>query len=169
MPNTNNLPEPITRDEKYMAKAAGAYDKELPEPITRMEQYEYAIATGGGGGGGTSDYSALSNKPRINSVTLSGNKTSSDLGLQSSTLGSWTAGTATTHSTPAGTDTVLEALEKIDNNQRLDETNILSEQAKTSSMGTAGTNYIVVNGIRVYVSSTAPTGDIPDGSVGLGF
>lgn len=49
------------------------------------------------------------------------------------------------------------------------ETNISSEQAKTSSMGTAGTNYIVVNGIRVYVSSTAPTGDIPDGSVGLGF
>ena len=60
-------------------------------------------------------------------------------------------------------------LEKIDNNQRLDETNILSEQAKTSSMGTAGTNYIVVNGIRVYVSSTEPTGDIPDGSIGLGF
>ena len=36
-----------------------------------------------GGGGGTSDYSALSNKPSINSVTLSGNKTSSDLSLAS--------------------------------------------------------------------------------------
>ena len=34
-----------------------------------------------GGGGGTSDYSALTNKPSINSTTLSGNKTSSDLGL----------------------------------------------------------------------------------------
>ena len=34
------------------------------------------------GGGGTSDYSELSNKPQINNVTLSGNKTSSDLGLQ---------------------------------------------------------------------------------------
>ena len=31
---------------------------------------------------GTSDYSSLTNKPSINSVTLSGNKTSSDLGLQ---------------------------------------------------------------------------------------
>ena len=35
----------------------------------------------GGGGGGTSDYSQLSNKPSINGVTLSGNKTSSDLGI----------------------------------------------------------------------------------------
>lgn len=33
-------------------------------------------------GGGTSDYSDLTNKPSINNVTLSGNKTSSNLGLQ---------------------------------------------------------------------------------------
>lgn len=32
-------------------------------------------------GGGTSDYSDLSNKPSINNVTLSGNKTTSDLGI----------------------------------------------------------------------------------------
>ena len=49
------------------------------------------------------------------------------------------------------------------------ESDISALQAKTSSMGTAGTNYITVNNIRIYVSSTAPTGDIPDGSVGLGF
>lgn len=29
--------------------------------------------------------------------------------------------------------------------------------------------YITVNGIRLYVSSTEPTGNIPDGSVGLGW
>lgn len=29
--------------------------------------------------------------------------------------------------------------------------------------------YVNVNGIRLYVSSTAPTGDIPDGSVGVGW
>ena len=81
---------------------------------------------------------------------------------QTKVIGSWTAGTETTHSTPVANDTVLEVMEKIDNNQRLDE-------AKTSSMGPAGTGYIVVNGIRVYVSSTAPTGDIPDGSVGVGW
>ena len=33
------------------------------------------------GGGGTSDYTDLTNKPSINNVTLSGNKTTSDLGL----------------------------------------------------------------------------------------
>lgn len=35
----------------------------------------------GGGGGGTSDYSDLTNKPKINNTTLSGNKTSAQLGL----------------------------------------------------------------------------------------
>lgn len=39
------------------------------------------LTEGGGGGGGTDDYSDLTNKPQINSVTLSGNKSSSDLGL----------------------------------------------------------------------------------------
>ena len=77
---------------------------------------------------------------------------------QNQVLGSWTAGTATTHSTPVSTDTVLEALQKIDNNQRLDEGNISSEQAKTTGMTEGGSNYITVNGKRVYVDSNAPTG-----------
>ena len=38
------------------------------------------------------------------------------------------------------------------------ETNILSEQAKTTGMTEGGSDYITVNGIRVYVSATAPTG-----------
>lgn len=37
----------------------------------------------GGGSGGTDDYTQLNNKPKINNVTLTGNKTSSDLGLAS--------------------------------------------------------------------------------------
>lgn len=37
---------------------------------------------GGGGGGGTSDYTDLTNKPQINGVTLSGNKSASDLGVE---------------------------------------------------------------------------------------
>ena len=40
-----------------------------------------ALSGGGGGGGGTTDYTELENKPQINSVTLSGNKTTSDLGI----------------------------------------------------------------------------------------
>ena len=40
------------------------------------------IEAGGGGGGGTTNYNALSNKPQINSITLQGNETAADLGLQ---------------------------------------------------------------------------------------
>lgn len=32
-----------------------------------------------------------------------------------------------------------------------------------------GDDYITVNGKRVYISSTAPTGTIPDESIGIGF
>lgn len=32
-----------------------------------------------------------------------------------------------------------------------------------------GGEYFEVNGIRVYVSSTTPTGTIPEGSLGIGF
>lgn len=39
------------------------------------------IGNGGNGGGGTTDYTSLTNKPQINGVELSGNKTSANLGL----------------------------------------------------------------------------------------
>lgn len=42
---------------------------------------EWEFTEGGGGGGGTGDYTDLTNKPKINNVTLSGNKTAADLGL----------------------------------------------------------------------------------------
>ena len=58
-----------------------------------------------------------------------------------------------------------EDVEQITTNKN----NILSEQAKTTGMTEGGSNYITVGGIRVYVSATAPTGDIPDGSVGVGW
>lgn len=41
----------------------------------------YKLSEGGSGGGGTSNYNDLTNKPSINGVTLSGNKTTSDLGI----------------------------------------------------------------------------------------
>lgn len=40
------------------------------------------VSTTSGGGGGTSNYDNLSNKPKINGVTLSGNKTTSDLHIK---------------------------------------------------------------------------------------
>lgn len=48
----DELPTPITRSEKFLAKAAGE-DVTLPDPITREEVYLNAIANGGGGGGGS--------------------------------------------------------------------------------------------------------------------
>ena len=36
--------EPITRDEMYLAAAAGEYSGELPEPKTRFEEYLKKIA-----------------------------------------------------------------------------------------------------------------------------
>ena len=39
---------------------------------------------GGGGGGGTDDYDELVNKPKINNIEMSGNKTGAELGLASS-------------------------------------------------------------------------------------
>lgn len=41
-----------------------------------------AIKAQQGGGPGSSDYATLTNKPSINGVTLEGNKTSSDLGIE---------------------------------------------------------------------------------------
>ena len=43
--------------------------------------YKMATITNGGGSGGTTDYNDLSNKPQINNVELSGNKSLSDLGI----------------------------------------------------------------------------------------
>ena len=51
------------------------------------EDWAEIPSSGGGGGGGTDNYNELSNKPSINSVTLSGNKTAANLGLQAEITG----------------------------------------------------------------------------------
>ena len=52
------------------------------EPITHLEQVIALYGgTGGSGGSGTTNYNALLNKPSINGVTLTGNKTLADLKL----------------------------------------------------------------------------------------
>lgn len=65
------------------------YDKELQEELvsgTNIKTINGESILGSGnievGGGGTSDYTQLTNKPQINSVELSGNKSLSDLGIQ---------------------------------------------------------------------------------------
>lgn len=77
-----NIPDPITRKEQYYAYLAGE-SSYLPDPITREEKYLYYLCvngSGSGGGvtGGTTNYNDLTNKPTINGVEVSGNKTSTD-------------------------------------------------------------------------------------------
>ncbi|MBO5967256.1 MAG: tail fiber protein [Clostridia bacterium] len=50
------------------------------------------ITPSGGGGTGTDDYSGLSNKPQINGLTLTGNKTSEELGLAQAQGLKWNQG-----------------------------------------------------------------------------
>lgn len=67
-------------------------------------------------GGSTMDYTLLSNKPQINSVVLNGNKSSSDLGLASSTaLSSHISDTLNPHSVTA----TQVGLNNVDNVQQL--------------------------------------------------
>jgi len=74
--------KPETRKETYLAAIAGQNVDLPPYPITREEAYLDEIAKNGGGGGGTTNYNALRNKPKVNDIELSGNKSLDDLGVQ---------------------------------------------------------------------------------------
>lgn len=56
-----------------------------------------------------------------------------------------------------------------------DETNISNNKSAIEGQQNAttdtvpGNGYAIINGIRLYVSPTAPTGNIPDGSIGVGW
>lgn len=68
-----DLPEPKSRKESYLAKAAGMSVTIPEEPESREEQYLAAIAEGGGGGGGgTSNFNDLSNRPKYNGSAMTG-------------------------------------------------------------------------------------------------
>lgn len=70
-----------SRDEKILASIIDgtSYTEEAQSRIEYLLlELKDAIE---GGGGGTTDYSALSNKPKINGETLEGNKTADTLGL----------------------------------------------------------------------------------------
>lgn len=56
---------------------------ELSEDTEVVEVEVANVIQTGGGEGGTTNYNKLSNKPQINGVTLSGNKSLSDLGIDS--------------------------------------------------------------------------------------
>ena len=56
-------------------------EEQLTGTLDTSAQLVGSLNIGSGGGGGTDNYNDLSNKPQINNVTLSGNKTTADLGL----------------------------------------------------------------------------------------
>ena len=148
--DTNPPSEPLTREEQYLSAIAGVTSSsDIPEkPLTRVEEYLNKIVEngGGGGGGGTTNYNELSNRPQVENKTLEGNMSLSDLGAQAALD---TNQMAAVNSGISSTDVAQIGTNK---------NNILSEQAKTTGMTEGGSNYITVNGIRVYVSATAPTG-----------
>lgn len=78
--------------------------------------------------------------------------------------------------TKAQSDARYQKISDMDNYWTVDETDdaidtaIAGLQGKYVPIVTDATGtYFVSNGIRVYISATAPTGDIPDGSIGVGW
>lgn len=87
-----DLPEDITPEQKYLKAIAergesigNIGDVEIDNPENGevikydAEQGKWINGTASGGGG-TSDYTDLTNKPKINGVTLAGNKSLDDIG-----------------------------------------------------------------------------------------
>lgn len=75
------MPEFPSREELILQSMVDGTDYNEP-PKSRVEYLLLQLkAIIEGGGGGVSDYTELSNKPQINSVTLVGNKSLSDLGI----------------------------------------------------------------------------------------
>lgn len=42
-------------------------------------------------------------------------------------------------------------------------------EGQQNTTATGGNGYAIINGIRFYLNSSAPTGNIPDGSIGVGW
>lgn len=87
---------------------------------------------GGTGGSGSIDYDNLENLPTMNGNTIQGTMVSSDLGLQD--------------------ELTTEQLAAVNSG-------ITAERVgELEGIEDSGDDYIEINGIRVYVSATAPTG-----------
>ena len=70
--------------ERYDSMELGELSTTLSQALGVSSGSSYSGSSGGGGG--TTSYNDLTNKPQINSQTLTGNKTASDLGLVADTV-----------------------------------------------------------------------------------
>lgn len=155
---------PITRKEKYLAKAGGQEVTLPPYPITREEMYLEKIANGGGGS--STDYAAFL-RMTIDSSTYVvtaqlynkdgdalGNPQTIDLPLESVVVGgSYNAQTKQVVLTLQSGDTVAFSVADLVDG-------LLPDNGNYTEFS---------NGVRLYVSDTEPTGTIPEGSLGVGW
>lgn len=65
--------------DMYLNKTEGAIYQCTLGGAASVAKWAYVMTLTGGGGGGTSDYTDLDNKPQVNGVILTGNKTTGDL------------------------------------------------------------------------------------------
>lgn len=158
--------------------------------------YEFAVGGGGGTSGGIvlvgETTTALTDEATTNPITVDGQSYTAkpndaviygtkeflfdgtkwhefgDLsGLASKDIGAMTGYVkAQTGAAIATTDTLNQAVGKLEKRVDTNQDNIDNQQNTTVQ---GGNGYAIVNGIRLYISSTVPTGDIPDGSVGVGW
>jgi len=148
--STDPPAEPLTREEQYLSAIAGVTSSSdiPPKPLTRTEKYLNKIVEngGGGGGGGTTNYNELSNRPQVENKTLEGNMSLSDLGAQ--------AALDTDQMAAVNSGISSADVAQIGTNKN----NISSLQGKTVGMDAGGSNYISVNGHKIFVDSSTPTG-----------
>ena len=187
----------LTQSAASSTYLPSATARQVPAPVAADDGKVLTAASNGtyswetASSGGTTDYSALSNKPSINNVTLSGNKSTSDLGIDevpdvtSSDNGkvltatySGGAGSFAWASVPAPSVDEVPTVGSSDDGKVLTATYSggtgsyawATPASGGLSVETDGTNYwITVNGIRLYFASSEPSGTIPANSYGIGW
>lgn len=74
-----SLPDPHSEVSEYLAYLTGTRPTYPAAPHSEISEYLAYLCENGGGGGGTTNYNNLTNRPSINGVTLTGNKTTQEL------------------------------------------------------------------------------------------
>ena len=117
-----------------------------------------------GGGGGTTDYAQLSNKPTINNVELSGNKTLAALGINAGSIGFDETGTYADGSIGAGVSNQKNAL-NFTNQGALDyalnyDIDLFKFLKWTKGQYVDNSNGNILNNSRFYISDPIEVSDL---------
>ena len=85
------------------------------------------------------------------------------------TLDDYTPETGTYTDKITTADTIDSAIKKLDTRSRANESNISSLSTLTQGIDGSGNDFIEINGIKLFVSSTAPSSGMAEGDVGIGW